>query len=230
MSGKILKREEYNRNLDLSEQVSQEDTSHVGGLSVGESRVISQEVYAATDKAKEIINEANEEARRIKEQAQSILKRVEEEMEKAKAKGFEEGKNQGLADVTALMSQAVHAKEKMFEGVEKDAVKLVYDIAEKVLGEELATRETAIVDLVRQALQTAMGQKIIVLVNPADLEAVRQEQATLLQALDGSRSLQIRADEKVKPHGCIIETEVGTIDAQLDTQLSAIRKALGLEV
>ena len=46
--------------------------------------------------------------------------------------------------------------------------------------------------------------------------------------LDHSSSIQIRSDEKVKPKGCIVESEVGTIDAQLENQLKAIRKALGL--
>ena len=90
-------------------------------------------------------------------------------------------------------------------------------------------RGGAVVDLIRQALHAAIGQKIMILVNPKDLEEVKKNQVNLMQALDASKTLQIRADEKVAPHGCLIETEIGTIDAQLATQLAAIRKALGIE-
>jgi flagellar biosynthesis/type III secretory pathway protein FliH len=37
-----------------------------------------------------------------------------------------------------------------------------------------------------------------------------------------------REDESIIPGGCIVETEVGTIDAQIDTQLKAIKKALNI--
>jgi len=225
---KILKREDISSRMDLSEQLEQDlDT---GSASMdGGGKVLSQDFINASEEGKRIILQAREEARKIKADALAIYQKIQDEVTKAKEKGYEEGTEEAKAEFTELMTAAHHAKEKLFENIERDTIKLIYDISEKILGHEFAQRETAIVDLIRQALQTAMGQKIIILVNPADLDNVRKNQAMLMQLLDNSRSLQIRGDEKVKPSGCIIETEAGTIDAQLETQLAAVRKALEIE-
>ncbi len=63
---------------------------------------------------------------------------------------------------------------------------------------------------------------------PKDYENIKKNQAELLQKVEAGKTLLLREDEGVKPGGCLVETEIGTIDAQLDTQLSAIKKALGL--
>lgn len=229
IQSKILKRQDLEDSMNLDDQVKSDDHEERAPVIATKGRVISQEVYQASDAGRKIIEEAQEEARQIKKKAEEILKRVHDERTRVLKEGYEEGKNQALAEVTELLATATYQKEEMFKNVEHDAVKLVYEVAEKVLGAELKERDGAIVDLVKQALHSAVGQRIIVLVNPQDLESVKVRHADLMQALDASRVLQIRMDERVKPSGCMIETEIGTIDAQLETQLLAIRRALGLE-
>ncbi|MDO8518575.1 MAG: FliH/SctL family protein [Deltaproteobacteria bacterium] len=221
MSGKIVKRN------DLASELAFDGAVKVG-LSQ-EGKVIRKDVHKAVADADRIIEQGREEANRIKRDAESILKRVEAECLAARKEGYAKGKEEGLGQVTELLAKATHSKEKMFEGLEKDLIRLVYDIAEKIIGRDLSEREGGVVDLIRQALHAAIGEKITVLVNPADIEAVRKNQPALMQMIDSSRTLQVRADEKVKPKGCLIESEIGTIDAQLETQLEAIRKALGIE-
>ncbi|MBI2339093.1 MAG: type III secretion system stator protein SctL [Deltaproteobacteria bacterium] len=229
MPSKIVKRKDFEGKLGLEDQVARDEGAAVGFSSAGERRVISRDVYAAVSEAQKIIDEARGEAQRIRREAEALLKRINGEMEKAKKEGFEEGREEGLAQVSELLLEATHAKEKMFEGIERQVIRLVYDISEKIIGRELGEHEKTIVDLIRQALQAAVGKNIVILVNGRDLETVRAHHPQLLQALDTSRTVQIRADEKVAPKGCLIETEIGTIDAQLETQLEAIRKALGIE-
>lgn len=227
MTGKIVKKRDFG-GLDLEKQIAMDEKIEIG-MPQGGGSVIRKDVHRALTDARKIIEEARLEAGRIKKDAESILRKVGEEMERAKKEGFEAGKDEGLKEVTELLVSANHSKEKMFEGVERDLVKLAYDIAEKIIGRDLSERESAVVDLVKQALHAAMGEKIVVLVNPNDVDVIKKNQASLMQVLDTSKTIQIRADEKVHPKGCLIETEIGTIDAQLDTQLEAIRKALGIE-
>lgn len=226
---KILKREELPNQLDLTDQLQQDLDVDIGPHMSG-GKILSPETINASAEGRRIILEAREEARIIKLEALAVYQRIQDEIEKAKKHGYETGKEAALADFSELMVKAHHAKEQLFVHVEKDAIRLIYDIAEKVLGHEFNQREAAVVELIRQALQTSMGQKITILVNPRDLEKVRTHQGMLMQVLDSSRTLHIRGDEKVRPFGCIIETEVGTIDAQLETQLLAIRKALDIEM
>lgn len=227
MADKIVKRKDFAGRFALDKQISMEDAADVG-VSPGKGGVIRKDVYGASVEAKKVIEEAKKEAARIKKDAQDILNRVKEKMESEKKRGFDKGKEEGLAKVSALLISANHQKEKMFKDVEQDIIRLVYDIAEKIIGRDLSDRETAIVDLIRQALHASIGQNIIILVNPKDFEAVKANEHSLMQVLDASKTVQIRPNDKVSPKGCLIETEIGTIDAQLTTQLEAIKNALGI--
>jgi len=227
MSQKIVKRNEIADRLDLKDRLQLNETGEVDFAPLA-GHVVRKEVRSAADEARKIIQEAREEAVKIKNEASAILAKVEKEREESRKKGLKEGREEGLAQVSKLLVGATHQKELMFAGLERDIIRLVYDISEKIIGKELEEREEAIVDLIRQALHAAMGQKIVILVHPSDLEKVRKHQATLMPLLDASKTLQIRGDDKVSPKGCLIETEIGTIDAQLATQLSAIKEALGI--
>ena len=48
----------------------------------------------------------------------------------------------------------------------------------------------------------------------------------MLERCARARALQFRTDDRVGRGGCVIETELATIDARLATQLEAIERAL----
>ncbi len=225
MSQKILKKEDVESRLDLNDELGAPNRVSV---SAPRSKVLSPTDLKESKQASAIIQAAQEEASRIKDKARDIMARVEGEAKKAMEQGYKDGRDEGLASVTEMLATAQHQKEITLKNFEKDIIRLVYDIAEKIIGRDLEEREGAVVDLISQALQVATGQNIIILVNPSDLDAVKKNHAHLMQVLDASRSIQLRGSEKVAPHGCLIETEIGTIDAQLSTQLDAIKKALGI--
>ncbi|OGQ06565.1 MAG: hypothetical protein A3G32_01575 [Deltaproteobacteria bacterium RIFCSPLOWO2_12_FULL_40_28] len=224
---KIVKRSEIEDTLDLQKQVDLKDSGDVMVPALSRN-VLRKEERDATTYGRAILDDAKKEAMRIKKEAEKLLSRVGEELEKTRKKGFKEGHEEGMALVSEMMVQAKKIQEDFAATIEKDVIRLVYDIAEKVIGEDLSSRDAAIVGLVKQTLKASQGQKIVILVNPIDYEVVKANHADLLSVLDHSSSIQIRSDEKVKPKGCIVESEVGTIDAQLENQLKAIRKALGL--
>nr|MDQ3806425.1 FliH/SctL family protein [Acidobacteriota bacterium] len=66
---------------------------------------------------------------------------------------------------------------------------------------------------------------LTVRVNPADLPAVEAHRARLDPA-GRARFLDLVADPRVGPGGCVIESESGTVDAQLQTQLRVLERAL----
>lgn len=225
---KILKRKDLSEKLDLHQQLGLDESVAIG-MPASSGRVIRKDVREALTDAQKIVQQAREEAARIKKQAEEILQKIHEERERERKKGQDEGRQKGLAEVSQKIVAATHEKERLFRDIERDIIRLTYDIAEKIIGRDLHEREGAVVDLIRQALHASIGQKVVILVNPQDLDVVKRNQQSLMQALDASKTIQIRADDKVAPKGCLIDTEIGTIDAQLETQLSAVRKALGIE-
>lgn len=188
--------------------------------------VIPKDLMGARDQAAELIAQARAEAQRILTQARELNDRMAAQVETERQKGFESGHQEGLAQVTELLTAATAAREKMLKEAEPEVVQMVFQIVEKILGD--AVEQGAIVDIVKQALHEAIGERITVRVHPDDLEQVRAAEPELRDQLQNIKSLVIVSDESLEAGGCAVDTEVGTIDADLSTQLAAIKKSLGL--
>ena len=65
-------------------------------------------------------------------------------------------------------------------------------------------------------------------VNPADLERMREHRDELI-ALGDIRNLRVVEDQRVDRGGVVVDTEAGTIDARISTQLDEARKILHIE-
>jgi flagellar assembly protein FliH len=107
-------------------------------------------------------------------------------------------------------------------------IKLIFAIAEKIIGREFSESDKAIMNVIRLAVSDAVGEKITIRLNPKDHENIKKNEKELYEQIESGKTLIFREDETIKPGGCTVETEIGTIDAQLETQLNAIKKALGL--
>jgi flagellar biosynthesis/type III secretory pathway protein FliH len=104
---------------------------------------------------------------------------------------------------------------------------LAVRIAEKILGRELALSPEAVVDIARQALTAAgTARQVTIRCHPDDLAALERGRPRLLERASRAQVLQLRADPNVHRGGCIVETELATIDARLSTQLDAVERAL----
>ena len=62
----------------------------------------------------------------------------------------------------------------------------------------------------------------------ADAPRVKEMRQDLMEMLDGLRHLEIVDDRRVGDGGCVIETNAGTIDAKIETQLAEVARALGV--
>ena len=183
--------------------------------------IVSRERLLATDEAREILELAGAEALRIRQEAERLLIEAVREKEAERARGLAEGRETGLAEVTERLAAIEIERERLLAGQEKEIVAMVLEIAQKVVAREL--KKKAVVDIVRQALRQAVGGRVVVKLNPSDKSKVAKE------ALDETRTVVLEEDESIRAGGCVVETELGSVDARLETQWEAIRKALGLE-
>jgi flagellar assembly protein FliH len=225
--GKILKGDDFKKRMDLKTKVQFEDRVDVFDDSES-SVVVSKDVLDAQSKARSILEEAKLEASQIKKEAKELLDQVKDEMEKSRKKGEEWGYQDGQAKALEFLNKIHLLKEKMFQNIEPQVVKLVFAISEKVIGRQMKENDQAILGVVKQALDSAIGNKIVVKVHPSDFEKLKAQENELLSKVEATKTISFKEDEAVKAGGCMVESEVGTVDAQLDTQLSAIKKALGL--
>ena len=95
-----------------------------------------------------------------------------------------------------------------------------------VIGRIAAENPDLIRSVVRQALERVLGDRITVSLSPEDYRSLVAGEHEFKDVIDRTKRLMFREDETVAKGGCVVETEVGTIDARIETQLEAIRKAL----
>ena len=98
--------------------------------------------------------------------------------------------------------------------------------AKKIVGEELKLNNEAIVQIVKNALKPVREhQRVKIFVNKSDFEILKIEKQVLLDSLLQVKSFSIEPRDDIEKGGCIIETEAGIINAQLETQFRAIQSA-----
>lgn len=213
-------------------------TPDTGFSDVGVKRaaIIDRETYEARadgqqirDRAKaqaeQLIATAEDEARQIIETAQQEAARL---LQEARDQGYNEGRAEGATELAEVVANAagrmLHIEAQIIPQLKELAVK----IARKVLGKELEFHPEAIVAIVKQALSDKARQRreIFLRVNPEDLAMIREHKSELLEVLSRAKEIGIREDPDVARYGVIIETDAGTIDAQLETQLAVFERVL----
>lgn len=102
---------------------------------------------------------------------------------------------------------------------ETEIIKLVLAIAQKVVGYEVANNNHLIEKVVAEAiLQVGKHKVVSIRLNPADVAKLKDAKITT----ESDSTFEIIADQKISPGGCIVETDFGCIDAQLETRMNEI--------
>jgi flagellar assembly protein FliH len=150
----------------------------------------------------------------------------------------EEGLAEGLAEARALVAPAleavaeaerqIRAREGEFlRAAERSAVELALAIAEKVVGAAVSARPETVLDVVGGALlRTESRHRLVIEVNPDDLELVSESAEGLAARLGGVQRLDVVAERRVERGGCIVRTEEGEIDARIGSQLERLAELL----
>jgi flagellar biosynthesis/type III secretory pathway protein FliH len=167
-----------------------------------------------------------------------MLDAVWEQAEQAYYQGLEEGYTAGLEkgreDAKQIALNFRRTLETMetnlleyYTGVEHWSVKLSLSVAEKVVGRAAEQHLDLIQQTVRQAIQeTADKTRLLVRVHPADFETLKDIRTEITALSEGIEHFKIEADGAVTPGSCRIETPAGLLDADFNTQLHELRRAL----
>ena len=165
--------------------------------------------------------------REARAQAERELAAARDELARLSRKAEAEGRERGLGAVTELLVGARAVAARARAGAEAELRTLAVRIAEKILGRELALDPAAVADVVAEALRHAgEPRELVVRCAPEDLEALERGKPRLTERCRAAQLVRFVADERVARGGCIVETELGVVDARLSTQLESIERAL----
>lgn len=202
------------------------------GISASEDARLQALVDAAQERAAKIVAKAREEADSIREEARRT----------GFAEGFAEGREQGESAARREAREAVDqvlrllgrvaeevtaSRAKAASDLSGELLKLAMQIAEKIIRARVRFDREMAARAVADALRLMVGHsRVLVRLNPVDLEAVCRLEPDFRQHLGPSALLEIVSDEGVEPGGCLVETSVGVVDARLATQLEEIGAAV----
>lgn len=108
---------------------------------------------------------------------------------------------------------------------EKLVIDLSFLISELIVKREVE-KDSIIVENLRNALKKVLGaNQIIIKLNPADLSKMNEDSKNMF-AEAGLSKMRFEATDTVEAGGCLIETDIGSVDARISAQLSELKKSL----
>jgi flagellar assembly protein FliH len=132
-----------------------------------------------------------------------------------------------LACLAAAEAAIRELEDEFLRAAERSAVELAIAIAEKIVGGTVEARPEKVLDVVGGALlRTAARHRLVIEVNPDDLELVSENAEGLAAKLGGVQRLDVVAERRIERGGCIVRTEEGEIDARIGAQLDRVAELL----
>ena len=187
--------------------------------------------------SEELISEAQQRAVELISDAAAHAQEIEDAARKT---GFDSGQADGqaaagaeleemLVTMRGLVDVARAERHKIIEGVEPEIIRLAMMLAEKIVHQEIALDKTVVVSMAKAAIARLVNREsVTVRVNPADIETIREHRDRMLASTD-LEHLRLVEDQRVDRGGVVMETESGTIDAKVATQIREARRALAVE-
>ncbi len=185
---------------------------------IPDQKIVRAEEYQAYVDAQGIIATAQQ-------QAAKIIVDAKEEYENQKKLGFEDGLMEGRMEMAEKMVDSVIKSVDFFSSLEEQVVDLVVKSLKKIVGEINA--DDRIISIVRNALAVARTQsKVIVRVCPTEVETVQERLAEIMKPYPAITFIDVVSDSRLATGGCILETDIGVVDASIDVQVLSIERSL----
>jgi len=180
-------------------------------------KVIKAAEYAMLVEAQQIIADA-------KSRAETILADAQDHYESERRRGYEDGLVEGKMNMAEHMMENIASSVDYLERMETTIVDVVMQSLRKIL-HDMDDRERTC-KVVHKALSYVRAEKKVILkVSPEDIENVRSSVEDLLREYPAIHFLDVAADARLSGGDCILESDMGVVDAGIETQLAAIERA-----
>ena len=204
------------------------------------------EVKRQTDQAAVIKADAENEAANIiekaKAEAEQIIADAQAERDRqrndAYQEGFDQGHNEGYENGVAEVDRLVERMHKILEAVmqrrdeilqdtESQIVELVILMARKVIKILSENQKNVIMANTLAALKKVRTRGEVTLrVNLEDVKLTTEHVDEFIQHVENVQGITVLEDSSVEKGGCIVETDFGSIDARISSQLTELENKI----
>ena len=194
-----------------------------GGLRLlPERRVVKAAEVQAIGDARALLDHAAAEAERIAAAAR-------EAYEEAKRRGYEDGLAAGKDQLAEQLIGLSDRSARQIADLEAQIPEIVMSALRQILGTFDDT--DLMIRSVRQALRMFHHQtELTVRVPPDRLEEVRARIDELRAESGASAYVGVVADRHLPAGGCVLESELGSVDASIEAQLAVLERAMRKEL
>lgn len=188
-------------------------------IAQGKNKIIPADEFSLLLSAEEIINKLKKEAEQYKLEVASECEKIKEQ---ARQEGFEEGFKQWSDHVANLEKEIKEVREE----TEKHILPVALKAAKKIVGREIELSDDTVLDIVSSTLKSvAQHKKIVIYTNKKDQDVLEKNRVKLKEIFENIESLSLRERPDLTPGSCVIETEAGIINANLENKWAVLEQA-----
>jgi flagellar assembly protein FliH len=205
-----------------------------------------RQVHGVAFQFSDVARDANEYLAGVRAQGEALLAEARREAEQIRRRAEQEGRQAAVAAATRVLEEKVGkqletllpALRKAIDSIaaekpnwlrhwERSAVHLAAAIASRVIRREVERTPEISIELLREALELAVGSpRIAIHLHPEDHAAVAGQVCKLTGELARLAKCETAADAAIPRGSCRVETEYGAIDQTFDAQLARIEEEL----
>lgn len=132
------------------------------------------------------------------------------------------------APVAALLAQFQQGLDGLEHALARRLAGIAMQMARQVVRHELKTSATLVVEVTQEALAEVLlsARHITVKVHPEDLALIADGCADAVEA----RGAKLVADTHIERGGCLVESDLGVVDARMSTRWASAVQAMGSPV
>jgi flagellar assembly protein FliH len=164
------------------------------------------------------------------------------DLEVIKEEAYAKGKMDGHLEAEEKLHSATQALAAALEQIsflrkslllksKEDMLRLIMAVGRHVIHTEIEEKEGIILQTLTKTLQSAVqADKYYIRVNPEDLNIVKENEPLFLASMKGLKNIYFLADDTISRGGCFAESQVGEVDATIESQLTGIFECLRKEI
>jgi type III secretion protein L len=158
---------------------------------------------------------------------QEIISAAELAYEAERQRGYAEGNEKAKLEQSGNMVEIVSQTVEYFSKVESQMVELVLEAVRKVVS-DFDDRQR-VTTVVKNCLDLVRSQKHLGLsVHPSHVDYMRSQISELQKIYPGISHIDVQPDGKLAVDACVVESEIGVVEASLEGQVEMLRDALAV--
>lgn len=176
----------------------------------------------------EALSEAESIIAAAEQRASALIASAQSSIEVDRENAYQEGLEKGVEEVAQTAIRIIEEGDAFAEELASQAAKLALSICSSIIGEHVKVEPETARKIAVKALQAStIGAYATIVVNPEDEKVIEESREDLMR-IAGDVKLTIETSKMIEVGGCLVKTDCGEVDAQIDSLVAAIAQRIGV--